>query len=101
MYLYVVQDNMIDEDKAKAEVAAQEDTDEKLRRLEVSAESIEWFIEDQAFSSSYDLAFLPPLLTRRHVVSLSQSSCVPPVKLTDGRGQGGRVVGEKIKSLVL
>ncbi len=32
---------MIDEDKAKAEVAAQEDTDEKLRRLEVSAESIE------------------------------------------------------------
>ncbi len=52
---------MIDEDKAKAEVAAQEDTDEKLRRLEVSAESIEWFIENQALSSSYDLAFLSPL----------------------------------------
>jgi hypothetical protein len=27
---------MINEDKAKAEVAAQEDTDAKLRRLEVS-----------------------------------------------------------------
>jgi hypothetical protein len=31
-----IQDNMIDEEKAKAEEAAQEDTDTKLRRLEVS-----------------------------------------------------------------
>jgi hypothetical protein len=30
-----VQDNMIDEEKARAEEAAQEDTDTKLRRLEV------------------------------------------------------------------
>ncbi len=39
-----------------------------------SSESIEWFIEDQAFLQ---------------VVSFSQSSCVSPVELTDGRG-GGR-----------
>ncbi len=64
---------MIDEDKAKAEVAAQEDTDEKLRRLEVSAESIEWFIEDHAFSSSYDLSSphpFPPLLSANAKLSL-------------------------------
>jgi hypothetical protein len=39
-------------------------------------ESIEWFIEDLAFSPSYDLAPPPPLpFSREQVVSLSQSSC--------------------------
>jgi hypothetical protein len=34
-----------------------------------------------------DLA--PPPLSREHVVSLSPSSCVSPVELTDGEGGGG------------
>jgi hypothetical protein len=38
--------------------------------LVVIPESIEWFLEEQAFSLSYDLA-LPPL-SHPHVVSLSQ-----------------------------
>ena len=38
----------------------------------------------QAFSLSYDLA--PPPLNRQQVVSLSQSSCISPVELTEGRG---------------
>ncbi len=49
-------------------------------------ESIKWFIEDQACSPSYDLAPLPPPfpLLRQQVLSLSQSSCVSAVELTDG-----------------
>ncbi len=43
-------------------------------------ESIEWFIEDQAFSLSFD--FAPPNL-------LSQTSCGFPVGLTDKGGGGG------------
>jgi hypothetical protein len=35
----------------------------------------------------------PDLLSRQQVVSLSQSSCVSPVELTDGRG--GEGVGEE------
>jgi hypothetical protein len=44
-------------------------------------------IEDQAFSPSYDWLFPPPPLSRQQVVSLSQSSCVSPVELTDERGK--------------
>ncbi len=55
------------------------------------SESIEWFIEDQAFSPSYDLA--PPPLSRQKVVSLAQSSCVSPVEMNDGRREEG--VGEE------
>ncbi len=52
-----------------------------------TGESIEIFIEEQAFSSSYDLAhLLPPLhISRQQVFSLSQSSCMSPVELTGGR----------------
>jgi hypothetical protein len=52
---------------------------------------IEWLLENQAFLRSYDSAPRPPLphLHRQQLVSLSQSSCVSPVQLTDGRG-GGR-----------
>ncbi len=54
----------------------------------VVAESIEWFMEDQAF--------LPTLfsLSRQEVVSLSQSSSVSPVELTDRRREEG--VGEEL-----
>ncbi len=45
------------------------------------AESIELFIEDKAFSPSYDLPPPPPLI--------SPSYCVSLVELTDGRGGGG------------
>ncbi len=45
------------------------------------------FIEDPAFSLSDDLA--PPPPSRQHVVSLSPSSSVPPVELSNGRGGGG------------
>ncbi len=53
--------------------------------------SIEWFIEDQAFSPSYNLAS-PPALSPlpSAVVSLSQSQS--PVEITDGGGEG---VGEE------
>jgi hypothetical protein len=44
-------------------------------------ESIELFLEDQAFLRSYDSA---PRPSTEKVVSLSRSSCVPPVELTDG-----------------
>jgi hypothetical protein len=63
----------------------------------VKTESIEYFIEDQAFLRSYDSAprqppFLPPL-SHQQVVSLSLSFCVSPAELTDGRrGEG---VGEE------
>ncbi len=40
---------------------------------EARLESIEWFTEDQAFSTSYEL---PPPLHRQQDFSLSQSSCV-------------------------
>jgi hypothetical protein len=54
-----------------------------------SAESIELFKEDQAFLRSNDLA-PPPLtpLSRQQVLSLSRSSCVSPVELTNGEGGG-------------
>jgi hypothetical protein len=45
------------------------------------------------FSPLYDLALPPPPLPplfREQVVSRSQSSCVSPVELTDGRGRRGR-----------
>ncbi len=63
-------------------------------------ESIEWFKEDQAFSQSYVLASPPPNpLFRQQVVSLSQSSCVSPVQLTDGRGgkRGGEAKSYDVK----
>ncbi len=50
------------------------------------AENIKWFMEDQAFLPSYHLA--PPTtfpLSREQVVSRSQSSCMSPVDLSDGR----------------
>jgi hypothetical protein len=52
-------------------------------------ESMEGFIEDQASSPSYDLASPPPYpspLSCQQVFSLSQSSCVSPVKLADESG---------------
>jgi hypothetical protein len=49
------------------------------------------FIEDQAFSPLNALAPLPPHPTSpQQVVSLSNSPCVSPVELNDGRdGEGG------------
>ncbi len=53
-------------------------------------ESIKWFLENQAFSPSYDLAPSPPSHPfRQQVVSLYQSSGVSPVQLTEGRGRRG------------
>jgi hypothetical protein len=61
----------------------------------IDPESIEWFIKDQAFSPSYDLA--PPTtplpLSLEKAGSLSQFSCMSSVELTDGRGR--RVAGAK------
>ncbi len=58
-------------------------------------ESIERFIEDPAFLRSVDSAPCPPPspLCSHQVVSLSQSSCVWPAKLTERRGEEG--VGEE------
>jgi hypothetical protein len=69
---------------------------QKLGALSPFAESIKSFIEDQAFSLSYYLATPPPHppLSRQQVISLSQSSCVSPIKLTDGMGGGGGVGGK-------
>ncbi len=53
-----------------------------------ASKSIEWFIEDQAISPSYDLAPQPPSslpLSYQQLVS----SCVSAVELTDGRGGSG------------
>ncbi len=58
--------------------------DRRLYNAWCRSESIEWFIEDQTFSPSYDLAPPPPPLVSK--LSPSQSSCVSPVELTDGRG---------------
>ncbi len=46
-------------------------------------ESIEWFIEDQAFAPRHPLT--PSPVSK---LSLSQSSCVSPVELTVWRGEG-------------
>ncbi len=56
------------------------------------AETFEWFIEDQAFSPSYDLAPLPPppLLSRQQVVSLFLSlPLCRRVSLLTWEGGGG------------
>jgi hypothetical protein len=57
----------------------------------LQAESIELFIEDQAFSPSYELSPTPPYnpFSRDQVVSLSQSSYGSPIELTDRRGGEG------------
>ncbi len=57
--------------------------EQKIQQL--PPESIEWFIEDQAFLPS---DYFPPPPPSQQVVSLSQYSCVLPVELTDGRGGG-------------
>ncbi len=61
------------------------------------SESIEWFIEDQAFLRSYESSKRPPpFLLPSPAVSLSQSSSVSPVELSDGRrGAGGGRRGAK------
>jgi hypothetical protein len=64
------------------------------------------FIEDQAFSPSYDLAPPPPPspLSGQQVVSRFKSSCVSPVELTDGRrgrGWGRSQIVRRRVSLVL
>ncbi len=55
------------------------------------SESIEWFIEDQTFLRPWDLAPRPTHspLSYQQVFSLSQSSCVSPIQLADGRGGAG------------
>ncbi len=52
------------------------------------SESIERYIEDEAFSLSYDLA-PPPTFSCKQVVSLSQHSRVSSVELSDWRGGEG------------
>jgi hypothetical protein len=55
-------------------------------------ESTECCIEEQAFLSSSDLAppsSPPPSPPCQQSVSISQSLCVSPVELTDGRGERG------------
>ncbi len=58
------------------------------------SEGIECFIEEQAFLKSNDSGPRPlpsRPLSRHQVASLSQSSCVSPVELTDGRvGRGAK-----------
>jgi hypothetical protein len=60
----------------------------------MEAESIECFIEDQAFPPSYNFAPSPPPPLSSQIDSLSQSSCVSSVDLTDGDGGGGGRGGE-------
>jgi hypothetical protein len=50
-------------------------------------ESIEWFIEDRAFTLSYDLT--PSSPSQYQVVSLSQSSALSPVEITNVWWGGG------------
>ncbi len=65
--------------------------------VKLRTESIEWSIEDQAFSQSHYFAPPPPFpLSHQQVVSLSQSSSVSPVELTDRRV--GERNGEGAKS---
>jgi hypothetical protein len=52
------------------------------------AEIIELYVEDQASSPS-SVMTPPSSLSRVQVVSLSQSSCVSPLELTDGREEEG------------
>jgi hypothetical protein len=61
------------------------------------AKSIESFIEDQAFPPSYDLT-IPSPPHPPPPVSLSQSSRVSPVGLTDGTGEG---IGEMGKPQII
>ncbi len=62
----------------------------------LQAESIEWFILDQAFSLSYDLASLPPSpISRQQVVSLSQTSRVSPHRSNLRAGAGKRERGRR------
>ncbi len=57
------------------------------------AESIVLYVEDQASSPSSDLA-PPSPLSRVQAVSLSRSSWVSPVEITDGRRREG--LGEEL-----
>jgi hypothetical protein len=54
----------------------------------LKAESIERFVEDQAFSPSCDLAPSPTPSPHVSKLSLFLSSCVSPVELIDGRKRG-------------
>ncbi len=54
--------------------------------LHSTADSGERYLEDQAFSPSYDLAPAPPPPLRMKVDCLSQSSYVTPVELTRDKG---------------
>ncbi len=67
------------------------------------SESIEWFIENQAFSPSCDIGSSPPpSLPSCRAVSLSQSFCVSPVELTDGRrGWERSPIGRRQECLAL
>ncbi len=65
----------------KQELAVKNDANTAPERY---TESIEWFVEGQAFLQSYDSA-PPPPLSRQRVVSLFQSSCVSPVEITGVR----------------
>ncbi len=58
----------------------------------ITPESIEWSIEDQNFLRLYvwygsSPTPPPPTFSSQQIVSLSQSSCVSPVELTDERGE--------------
>ncbi len=49
-----------------------------------------------ALLRSYNLSPCPPLpLSREQDVSLSQSSCVSPIELTDGARRAGEGMGEE------
>ncbi len=65
---------------------------------EGGAESTEWLIDDQAFLRSYGSAPRPSPypLAPQQVVSLSLSSCVSPVELTDEERWGRGLVKNQI-----
>ncbi len=52
--------------------------------------SIEWFIGPSFFAGSFDSDTRPPRhpLSHQQLFSISQSSCVSPVQLTEGRAGG-------------